>query len=105
MRGGDPRLRDEYVAYSAHWDHLGIGPAVNGDSIYNGALDNASGVADILAVARAAAAAPQKPKRSLAVRLRDGGGVRACSAPSSSRSNPRCPPRESSPTSTWTAAT
>jgi Zn-dependent M28 family amino/carboxypeptidase len=64
VRGSDPRLRDEYVAYSAHWDHLGIGPAVNGDSIYNGALDNASGVADILAVARVAAAAPTKPKRS-----------------------------------------
>ncbi len=64
VRGGDPRLRDEYVAYSAHWDHLGIGPAVDGDSIYNGALDNASGVADILAVARAAAAAPTRPKRS-----------------------------------------
>ena len=64
VRGGDARLRDEYVAYSAHWDHLGIGPAVDGDSIYNGALDHASGVADILAVARAAAAAPRKPRRS-----------------------------------------
>jgi Zn-dependent M28 family amino/carboxypeptidase len=49
---------------SAHWDHLGIGTPVNGDSIYNGALDNASGVADILAVAHAAAAQP-RPKRSL----------------------------------------
>jgi Zn-dependent M28 family amino/carboxypeptidase len=65
VRGSDPKLRDEYVALSAHWDHLGIGPAVNGDSIYNGASDNASGVADILAVAHAAAAAPAKPKRSL----------------------------------------
>ncbi len=64
VRGSDPRLRDEYVALSAHWDHLGIGPAANGDSIYNGALDNASGVADMLAVARVAAAAPQKPRRS-----------------------------------------
>ena len=63
VRGRDPRLAKEYVAYSAHWDHLGIGPAVNGDSIYNGALDNASGVADMLAVARLAAASP-KPKRS-----------------------------------------
>ncbi|HEY0779511.1 MAG TPA: M28 family peptidase [Gemmatirosa sp.] len=54
----------EYVALTAHWDHLGIGPKVNGDSIYNGALDNASGVADLLAVARAAAATP-KPARSL----------------------------------------
>ena len=65
VRGTDPKLRDEFVALSAHWDHLGIGPAVNGDSIYNGAADNASGVADILAVAHAAAAASVKPKRSL----------------------------------------
>ena len=64
IRGSDPRLRDEYVAFSAHWDHFGIGPAVNGDSIYNGALDNASGTADLLAVARAAAAGAA-PRRSL----------------------------------------
>ncbi|MFL5584155.1 MAG: M20/M25/M40 family metallo-hydrolase, partial [Gemmatimonadaceae bacterium] len=62
--GSDPKLRDEYVAYSAHWDHLGIGPVVNGDSIYNGAADNASGVASVLAIARAAAQATPKPKRS-----------------------------------------
>ncbi|HZS61034.1 MAG TPA: M28 family peptidase [Gemmatimonadaceae bacterium] len=49
---------EQYVVFSAHWDHLGIGPAVNGDSIYNGAEDNASGVADVLAMARAAK--PQK---------------------------------------------
>lgn len=64
VRGTDPRLRDEYVVFSAHWDHLGIGPAVAGDSIYNGALDNASGTADLLAVARAAAQGPP-PRRSL----------------------------------------
>ncbi|HEV7587042.1 MAG TPA: M28 family peptidase [Longimicrobium sp.] len=64
VRGSDPRLRDQAVALSAHWDHLGIGPAVNGDSIYNGAEDNASGVADLLAAAHAAAARPA-PKRSL----------------------------------------
>ena len=64
VRGADPARRDEYVAFSAHYDHLGIGPVVNGDSIYNGALDNASGVADLLAVARAAAAGPA-PRRSL----------------------------------------
>src|SRR5438874_3071209 len=56
VRGIDPKVRDEYVAYSAHWDHLGIGPVVNGDSIYNGAVDNASGVASILTIAHAAAA-------------------------------------------------
>ncbi|MDB4883915.1 MAG: peptidase [Gemmatimonadetes bacterium] len=64
VRGSDPKLSKEYVVLSAHWDHLGIGTPVNGDSIYNGAEDNASGVADILAVARAAAA-PPRPKRSL----------------------------------------
>jgi Zn-dependent M28 family amino/carboxypeptidase len=63
VRGSDSTLRDEYVAYSAHWDHLGIGPRMKGDSIYNGAADNASGVADLLAITRAAAAGP-RPKRS-----------------------------------------
>ena len=46
-------LRDEYVVYTAHWDHLGVGAPVNGDKIYNGALDNASGVAQLLEIARA----------------------------------------------------
>jgi Zn-dependent M28 family amino/carboxypeptidase len=64
VRGRDAALRKQYVALSAHWDHHGIGPAVNGDSIYNGANDNASGVADLLAVARAAAASPPA-RRSL----------------------------------------
>jgi len=63
VRGIDPAVRDEYVAYSAHWDHLGIGPVVNGDSIYNGAADNASGVATVLAIAHAAAEGV-KPRRS-----------------------------------------
>src|SRR5258705_5242307 len=63
VRGEDPRRNKEYMSFSAHWDHLGIGPAVNGDSIYNGAADNASGVADLLAIARAAAAGPP-PQRS-----------------------------------------
>ena len=64
LPGRDAKLKNEYVAFSAHWDHLGIGPAVNGDSIYNGASDNASGVADLLAVARAAADGP-RAKRSM----------------------------------------
>ncbi|HEU4566063.1 MAG TPA: M28 family peptidase [Gemmatimonadaceae bacterium] len=64
VRGRDPKLRDEYVSFSAHWDHLGIGPAVKGDSSDHGAADHASGVADLLAIARAAAqGAP--PRRSL----------------------------------------
>jgi Zn-dependent M28 family amino/carboxypeptidase len=64
VRGSDPKRSRQYVVLSAHWDHLGIGTPVNGDSIYNGAFDNASGVASVLAIARAAAAQP-KPKRSL----------------------------------------
>jgi Zn-dependent M28 family amino/carboxypeptidase len=63
VRGIDPTARDEYVAYSAHWDHFGIGPVVNGDSIYNGAVDNASGVSALLAIAHAAAEGV-KPRRS-----------------------------------------
>ena len=53
LEGSDPQLRDEYVVYTAHWDHLGIGAPVEGDDIYNGALDNASGVAAVLEIARA----------------------------------------------------
>lgn len=64
VQGSDPRLTNQYVLYTAHWDHLGIGPAAHGDSIYNGAYDNASGVATLLAIARAVQQAPVKPKRS-----------------------------------------
>lgn len=63
LPGREGSRRDEYVAYSAHWDHFGIGPKVNGDSIYNGAVDNASGVSALLAVADAAARA-RRPRRS-----------------------------------------
>ncbi|OON71033.1 M28 family metallopeptidase [Hymenobacter sp. CRA2] len=56
---------EEYILYSAHWDHLGIGPAVQGDSIYNGAVDNASGCAALLNIAQAFAQAKEKPKRSI----------------------------------------
>ena len=57
----------EYVAITAHLDHLGIGPPMNGDAIYNGAVDNASGVAAALEVARAFAALPSRPPRSILV--------------------------------------
>ena len=63
--GGDPGLRDQYVIYTAHWDHLGIGPAVNGDRIYNGALDNASGTAGLLELAQAFSKVPLAPRRSV----------------------------------------
>jgi Zn-dependent M28 family amino/carboxypeptidase len=62
--GSDPQLKSEAVIFSAHWDHLGIGSAVKGDSIYNGAADNATGCAMILEIARAWAMLPEKPRRS-----------------------------------------
>lgn len=65
IEGSDPQLKNEYVVYSAHWDHLGIGaPNKEGDTIYNGAQDNASGVAVVLAIAETIAQMPQRPKRS-----------------------------------------
>src|SRR5215467_859753 len=67
LEGSDPALKSEYVVYSAHWDHFGVGaPDKTGDAIYNGALDNASGVAVVLAIAETIANTPpaQRPKRS-----------------------------------------
>ena len=58
-------LKDEYVVYTAHWDHFGIGKPVNGDSIYNGASDNASGVSTILTIAKKFAELGVKPRRSI----------------------------------------
>ena len=59
-------LPNEYILYTAHWDHLGVGkPDAKGDSIYNGAVDNASGVAAVLSEARAFAQLKDKPKRSV----------------------------------------
>lgn len=65
IRGSDPVLRDEYVVYVAHLDHKGTGNPVKGDSIYNGALDNASGIAMMLEVADAFASLPRAPARSI----------------------------------------
>lgn len=65
LRGSDPVQKNEYVIYSAHWDHLGIRPDQPGDNIYNGAVDNATGVAGILAIAKAFQALNSKPKRSI----------------------------------------
>jgi len=64
IEGSDPKLKSEVVVYTAHWDHLGIGTPVNGDSIYNGAIDNATGCGIVLELARAWAALPAKPRRS-----------------------------------------
>ena len=63
--GSDPRLKDQAVIYSAHWDHLGVGTPVGGDPIYNGAIDNATGCAILLELAHAWGQLEPKPKRSV----------------------------------------
>jgi len=66
LPGSDPKLKDEVVIYTAHHDHFGIGaPDAKGDKIYNGAQDNAAGCAQLLAIARAFAALPERPRRSV----------------------------------------
>ncbi len=65
LPGSDPALRGEYVAYTAHLDHMGIGAPVKGDSVYHGALDNASGSADLLAIVRATVTLHPRPRRSI----------------------------------------
>ena len=67
LPGSDPKLRNEYVIYTAHWDHLGRNPNLKGDQIYNGAADNAAGCAVLLELARAYTSLPadQRPKRSI----------------------------------------
>jgi len=65
LEGSDPALRDEWVIYTTHWDHFGIGPAVNGDPVYRGAIDNASGTAGQIELARAFAGVRPGPRRSI----------------------------------------
>jgi len=65
LEGSDPALKDEYVVYTAHWDHFGIGPEVNGDKIYHGAKDNAVGCGGLIELARAFTQLPAPPKRSI----------------------------------------
>ncbi len=65
LPGSDPQLKNEYVVVSAHLDHLGIGEPVNGDRIYNGAMDDASGDASLIEIARAMKDSGAKPKRSI----------------------------------------
>jgi Zn-dependent M28 family amino/carboxypeptidase len=68
MRGSDPKLAEEVVVFSAHHDHFGIGePDATGDRIYHGALDNASGCSQVLAIARSFAALGERPRRSILV--------------------------------------
>ena len=65
LEGADPQLKDEYVIYTAHWDHLGKDEKLQGDQIFNGALDNASGTAGLLELAEAFTSMPAPPKRSV----------------------------------------
>ncbi|HEY2866385.1 MAG TPA: M28 family peptidase, partial [Pyrinomonadaceae bacterium] len=70
VKGSDPKLSSQYVVFSAHWDHLGIGePDKNGDRIFNGAYDNASGVAAILGIGEVLAKMPlsERPRRSVLI--------------------------------------
>ena len=65
LEGSDPVLKDEYLVYTAHWDHLGMDPALEGDQIFNGALDNASGTAALLEIAEAFTLLDPAPPRSV----------------------------------------
>ncbi|HEX8391352.1 MAG TPA: M28 family peptidase [Longimicrobium sp.] len=65
LPGSDPAVADEAVLFSAHWDSFGVGRAINGDSIYNGALDDASGVAWLISTAHAYRSLPRAPRRTL----------------------------------------
>ncbi len=70
LPGRDPELAAEHVIYTAHHDHLGVGKANDaGDDVYNGALDNAAGVSQVLAIGRAFAALPERPRRSILIAL------------------------------------
>ena len=65
IEGSNEQLKDSYLIISAHYDHLGIGPVINGDSVYNGVLDNAAGVSVLLELARTFSLLKNKPERSL----------------------------------------
>jgi Zn-dependent M28 family amino/carboxypeptidase len=65
LEGSDPKLNGEYLIYTAHWDHLGWHPELQGDQIFNGAIDNASGVASIIEIAGAFSKINPPPKRSV----------------------------------------
>ena len=65
LEGGDAAVKDEHVVFTAHWDHFGVGEPINGDRIYNGAKDNATGTAALLETARAFTRLPKPPRRSI----------------------------------------
>lgn len=65
LRGGDANLKNQFVVYTSHWDHLGIRSDQTGDNIYNGAVDNATGIAGLLGIAESFSALGTRPKRSI----------------------------------------
>lgn len=65
LEGSDPKLKDEYLIYTAHWDHLGRNADLKGDQIFNGAIDNASGTATLLELAKGFSKLTTRPKRSI----------------------------------------
>jgi Zn-dependent M28 family amino/carboxypeptidase len=67
IEGSDAQLKSEYVVHTAHLDHVGVGRVINGDSIYNGAHDNASGVASLMEIARTYKRLGTKPRRSILI--------------------------------------
>jgi hypothetical protein len=91
LRGSDPALRDEYLVYSSHLDHLGVGRPVDGDSIYNGAFDNASGIAVMLEIARSFAELRERPRRSI-IFLATTGEERGLQGADYFANNPTVPP-------------
>jgi len=98
LPGSDPNLRAEYVVLTAHLDHVGVGRAVAGDSIYNGAMDNASGTALLMDVARELAGKPGALKRSVLFAAVTG-EEKGLQGSAISPIGPRSPMRRSSPTS------
>jgi len=65
LEGSDPKLKDEWVVYTSHWDHFGLGAPLNGDNVYRGAIDNASGTAGLLELAHAFTRTLPRPRRSI----------------------------------------
>jgi Zn-dependent M28 family amino/carboxypeptidase len=65
LSGSDPQLREQYIVYTSHWDHLGKDPSRTGDQIFNGAIDNASGTAGLIELAKAFARLDPRPRRSI----------------------------------------
>ncbi|MHC4535393.1 MAG: M28 family metallopeptidase [Planctomycetota bacterium] len=65
LEGSDPELKDEYVIYTSHWDHFGIGEEIDGDNIYHGAIDNATGIGGMIEIACAFVSTSNPPKRSI----------------------------------------